>query len=50
MLMFCLYLNAESSKNISATYKITFGIAGQVGTVQTSGTVGPNHEIENHIC
>ena len=36
MLMFCLYLNAGSSKNISATYKITFGIAGQVGTVQTS--------------
>lgn len=35
MLMFSLCLFAESSKNISATYKITFGIAGQVGTVQT---------------
>ncbi|HIP03240.1 MAG TPA: hypothetical protein EYG75_06955 [Campylobacterales bacterium] len=36
MLMFSLCLFAESSKNISATYKITFGIAGQVGTVQTT--------------
>jgi hypothetical protein len=36
MLMFHISLFADSTKNITATYKITFGLAGQIGTVHTS--------------
>ncbi len=36
ILMFHICLFAESPKNITAIYKITFGLAGQIGTVHTT--------------